>query len=96
MPLGVIKVQSNLKKYDPQNSFRNEEFVYHALITALKDGDADAFKEILWAFLQVTSKDDFAKRAKVSKRTLYRMLTPDGNPTLNNIALVIHALSKAA
>lgn len=96
MPSLKLKKFSNLKKYDPRESFRDEEFVYKALISSLRDGDAEAFKEILGAFLEVTSKDEFAKRAKVSKRTLYRMLSPAGNPTLSNIALVIHALSKAA
>ena len=72
------------------------EFVSQALIQALKDGDADAFKEILAAHLSVTNKERFASRAKISKRTLFRMLSPKGNPTLENIARIVHALNEAA
>ncbi len=67
-----------------------------ALIQALKDGDADAFKEILGAYLSVTNKEQFSQKARIPKRTLFRMLSPSGNPTLENIARIVHALHDAA
>jgi hypothetical protein len=62
----------------------------------LKAGDAEAFKEILSAHLEVVHKERFASRAKIPKRTLFRMLSPEGNPTLENVARIVHALTKAA
>ena len=55
-----------------------------------------AFKGILAAHLKVANKEAFSAKAKIPKRTLFRMLTPEGNPTLDNIARIVHALSKAA
>lgn len=60
------------------------------------DGDADAFKEILSAHLEIVNKESFYKAAGLSRRTLFRMLGPDGNPTLSNIARVVTAIAAKA
>lgn len=96
MPLRRLKKGTVLKEYHAEKNFKNEEFVYAALINALADGDADAFKEILAAYLSVTNKEQFAIKAKIPKRTLFRMISPKGNPTLESIARIVHALAKAA
>ena len=96
MPELRLKKGAMPVKHDSAKNFLDPEFVSQALIQALKDGDADAFKEILAAHLSVTNKNKFFERAKISRRTLFRMLTPDGNPTLENIARIVHTLSKAA
>lgn len=94
----VLELRRNVKliEHDPRKTLRNVGLIYEALMQSLSDGDVEAFKEILGAFLEVTNKDKFAKRAKVPKRTLFRMISPDGNPTLDTIAKVVHALKKAA
>jgi DNA-binding phage protein len=60
---------------------------------ALKDGDSQAFKEILSAHLEVINKEDFSKKARIPRRTLFRILSPLGNPTLDNVAKIVHALA---
>jgi DNA-binding phage protein len=62
----------------------------------LKMGDPEGFKEILSAYLEVVNKAAFAKKAGIPERTLFRMLTPAGNPTLENLARVFSVLSKAS
>jgi len=91
-----LKKGTRLLKHDSAKELANVEFVSEALIQALKDGDADAFKEILAGHLSVINKEKFSEKARIPKRTLFRMLTPSGNPTLENIARIVHALSKAA
>jgi len=85
----------SLKEHDPKKSLRNTDKVFSALILALQDGDPEAFKEILAAHLSVVNKDQFTKEAKISRRTLFRMLSPEGNPTLDNLARIFHALKAA-
>jgi DNA-binding phage protein len=41
-------------------------------------------------------KESFYERAGLSRRTLYRMLAPGGNPTLENIARVVKAIARSA
>ena len=96
MPKLSLKPRVKLQGHDPRTTYRNVSSVYEALMQSLSDGDAEAFKEILGAFLSVTNKDRFAAKAKISKRTLFRMISSSGNPTLENVARVVHALSKAA
>lgn len=91
-----LRTGAKLVTHDPSKELADVEFVSQALIQALKDGDAEAFKEILGAHLSVTNKEKFSAKAKIPKRTLFRMLTPSGNPTLENIARIVHALNKAA
>ncbi len=57
------------------------------------DGD-EAFKEILAAHLEVVQRESFYERARLSRRMLYRMLAPGGNPTLENIVRVVKAIAR--
>ena len=92
----TTKVKSvGLKEHDPKKLLRSSKNVFDALIQSLQDGDPEAFKEILSAHLSVVNKDEFTKKAQISRRTLFRMLSPDGNPTLDNLARVFKALKAA-
>lgn len=82
--------------HDPKAALRDRKLVLEALTEALIDGDAQAFKEVLAAHLEVVQKESFYHEAGLSRRTLYRMLAPNGNPTLENIARVVKAIAKPA
>jgi DNA-binding phage protein len=96
IPERKLKKGVKTVKHDAAKRFLDPELVSQALIQSLKDGDVEAFKEILAAHLSVTNKDKFSAKADIPRRTLFRMLSPEGNPTLDNIARIVHALSKAA
>jgi len=93
-----VRLKKGIKviQYDSSKALEDPEFVINALIQALRDGDSEAFKEILSAHLSVTNKDKFSSQADIPRSTLFRMLSPEGNPTLDNIARIVHALSKRA
>lgn len=91
-----LKKDAPVKIHDPRRLFKNPHKVFEALIDSLKSGDGDAFKEILSAYLEVTNKDEFAKISGIPRRTLFRMLSSSGNPTLDNITKVVSALRKVA
>ena len=91
-----LKKGTKLIAHNSSKELADVDFVSQALIQAMKDGDADAFKEILGAHLSATNKEKFSAKAKIPKRTLFRMISPGGNPTLENIVRIVHALNKAA
>ncbi len=88
------RLKSGAKTFDHDANARlkDRHYVAQALIESLQDGDTDAFKEILRRYLDVVNKTRFSEKTKISERTLYRMVSEDGNPTLDNIARVVHAL----
>jgi probable addiction module antidote protein len=88
-----LKKGAPVTPYSPSERLRNKQYVADALMECLRDGDAEAFKEILAAHLQAINKAEFAERTKIPKRTLFRMVSKQGNPTLDNIAKVVHALT---
>jgi len=90
-----LKKGVTLEKHAPKESLKDPNFVYSALMEALKEGDSQSFKEILSAHLEVINKEAFSKRANIPKRTLFRILSPEGNPTLDNIAKLVYALKAA-
>ena len=81
--------------HNPKIALRDRKLIIAALTEALTDGDAQAFKEILAAHLDAVQKESFYEEAGLSRRTLYRMLGPSGNPTLDNIARVVRAIAKS-
>jgi DNA-binding phage protein len=70
--------------------------LYAELTNCLKDKDVDSFKELLWAYLNQHNKVAIAKRMGVSRTTLYRIVSEDGNPTLDNIVSLLDAIEKEA
>ncbi len=96
MPSVRLKRGTPSTTHDAKSEHRDPKFVVQALAEALMDGDAQAFKEILAAHLEVVTKESFYRSAGLSRRTLFRMLGPSGNPTLENIARVIKAITKQA
>jgi probable addiction module antidote protein len=87
-----LKPGLKLKPFNASERLRDKAFIARALIECLQDGDAEAFKEILGAHLDVINKSQFSAKTKIPERTLYRMVSEKGNPTLENIARIVHAL----
>ena len=96
MPSRKPKSGARIADYDPKVALRDRKLVIEALTEALTDGDAQAFKEILAGHLEVVQKESFYEEAGLSRRTLYRMLAPSGNPTLENIARLVKAIARSA
>lgn len=87
-----LKKSSDVIEHDSASRLKNKHYIVQALIECLQDGDAEAFKEILRSYLDVINKSKFAEKTKIPERTLYRMVSKEGNPTLDKIARVVHAL----
>jgi DNA-binding phage protein len=79
-------------EFNPDFRLQNPEIIAHALWECLVENDIDAFKEILRSHLEVSNKDKLAQKAGIPRRTLFRMLSPEGNPTFENLGKIIHEL----
>ena len=92
MPVVNLKNRKGILEFNPDIRLQKSEVVAHALWQCLVENDIEAFKEILRSHLEVTNKGDLAKKAGIPRRTLFRMLSPEGNPTLENLGKIIHQL----
>ncbi|MBN1115024.1 MAG: helix-turn-helix domain-containing protein [Oligoflexia bacterium] len=95
---GSAKSTRGLKDFDTGTLIKamSVNDLCEELTNCLKDKDAEAFKEILWSYLNHHNKNAVAKRMGVSRTTLYRMVSEDGNPTLDNIINLIDSIEKEA
>ncbi len=87
-----LKNRKGIAEFNPDVRLQKREVVAKALWECLVENDIEAFKEILRSHLEVANKDELAQKAGISRRTLFRMLSPDGNPTLENLGKIIHQL----
>ncbi len=92
IPLRKIKPGIKTTKVNSANRLKDQELIFRALWQCLVEEDLDSFKEVLRGHLEVVNKQQLAKKSKTSRRTLHRILSPEGNPTLKNISSVLHAL----
>ena len=92
IPVRKLNPRSKTKRVSSSARLKDQELIFRAFWQCLVEQDIESFKEILRSHLEAVNKEQFAKQSKTSKRTLHRILSPEGNPTLKNISSVIHAL----
>ena len=93
MPTLKAKDKTKFTEFRASKRIRNKKYVSKALLECLVANDTAGFKEILRTHLELVNKEEFAKNAGVSKRSLFRILSKNGNQTLNNISKIIFQLS---
>ena len=93
MPSLKAKTRMKLITFKASKRMRNKKYVSKALFECLSAGDTDGFKEIIRTYLELENKEQFAKKVGLSKRTLFRLFSKEGNPTLKNISRIICELS---
>ena len=92
MPAINLKNRKGIVEFNPDVRLQKREVVAQALWECLVENDIETFKEILRSHLEVANKDELAQKAGIPRRTLFRMLSPEGNPTLENLGKIIHQL----
>ncbi len=91
-PIRKLNTKAKISRVNSASRLKDQELVFRAFWQCLVEQDIESFKEILRGHLDAVNKGQLAKRSKTSRRTLHRILSPEGNPTLKNISSVIHAL----
>lgn len=89
MPTVKLKKDVKTKKFQATKRIKDKKHLSKALWDALQAGDVDAFKEILRTHLELTNKEEIVKETGISRRSLFRMLSDEGNPTLENISKLV-------
>lgn len=91
-PIRRLKAGAGTVRTSSAKRLQDQELVFRAFWQCLVDKDIESFKDILRCHLDAVHKGSLAKKSKTSRRTLHRILSPEGNPTLKSISNVIHAL----
>jgi DNA-binding phage protein len=86
----------SLKAHKPfvNAEMRDPKLVADTLLDCIREGDLDAFREVLASHLLSVSKSQLAKRSGVGRRTLYDLMDPQKpfNPELSTVAAIISGL----
>jgi DNA-binding phage protein len=87
----IVKSKKNAPSVIHKSSrfFKSHSKVAAALLESLEQNDADAFLEILDAYLSV-NKAQIARDAKLSRTTVHKVFSKKGNPTIRTIAKIVH------
>lgn len=81
------------------NRLKDHEYAVAYLNAAIEEslqGDVESQKLFLQALRNVAeaqgNMSNLAKRARVRRESLYRMLSENGNPALSSLASILHAM----
>ena len=87
----VTKKQS-LTAFDASEYLQSEEDVIAYLSAALEDGDVNLISAVLGDIAKSKGMTDIAAKSGLSRTSLYKALSSDGNPELATILKVVNAL----
>jgi probable addiction module antidote protein len=89
MPIVKTKKAAVLSKHKSADFFKSHEKVAIALLQSLEENDAGAYLEILDAYLKA-NRAKVARQADLSRTTVQKALSREGNPTIRTIAKIVH------
>ena len=93
IPALKLKNKVKLSEFKATKRIKNKKWVSKALLECLTNKDVEGFKEILSAHLELVNKDEFVKKAGISRKSLIQILSKNGDQTLNHISKIIFQLS---
>jgi probable addiction module antidote protein len=83
---------NNLKVWDASQHLDSEEMVFAYMNAAIEDGDAALFTAALGDIARARGMTEIANRAGLSRESLYRALSSEGNPEFATIVKVMKAM----
>jgi probable addiction module antidote protein len=78
--------------WDTAETLNTKERIAAYLEVALEDGDPEVLKVALGNIARSKGMAEIAEKAGVNRQSLYRALSPEGNPSLSTLTAVIKAL----
>ena len=82
----------DIKKFDPAEYLDSDEAIAAYMTEALETGDPAFVADALGVVARARGMSEVARRAGLSRESLYRALSPDGNPEFATIMRVMQAL----
>lgn len=80
------------RPYDAARYLKTEQHMAALLDAALEDGDPRVVSSALGDIARAQGMTKIAKDTGLSRESLYRALSPDGNPEMATFLKVVHAL----
>jgi probable addiction module antidote protein len=80
------------RPWDSANYLKTKEDIAHYLDAVLEDGDPELLKDALGAIARSQGMTEIAREAGLSRSSLYKALSPAGNPEFATVASVLKAL----
>lgn len=88
----MTKAKTKTKRFDPAAYLVNDEAIAVYMSDALESGDPSFVADALGVVARARGMSDVARQAGVSRESLYRALSADGNPEFATILRVVRAL----
>ena len=79
-------------RWDVADILKTKEAIAAYLDAVLENGDPELLKDALGAIARSKGMTEIAKEAGLGRSSLYRALSPDGNPEFATVASVLKAL----
>ena len=84
--------KTTTRPYDAARYLKTEAHMAALLDAALEDGDPRVVSSALGDIARAQGMSKIAKDTGLSRESLYRALSPDGNPEMATFLKVVHAL----
>jgi DNA-binding phage protein len=86
-----------LTAYEPFTSpgLGDPKLVIETLLECIVEGDLNSFREVLGSYLVRVNKADFAKKSRLSRRTLYSLMDMKKpfNPELSTVSAILKSIA---
>lgn len=90
--MSTAKSKMKTKPFDPAEYLDSPNAIAAYLTEALETGDSAFVADALGVIARARGMSEVAREAGVSRESLYRSLSTDGNPELATVMRVAHAL----
>jgi probable addiction module antidote protein len=84
--------KTKTKRWDPAEHLETEEDMAAYLEAALEDGDPALIAAALGDIARAKGMSQIARETGLGRESLYKALSPDGNPEFSTIMKVVRAL----
>ena len=84
--------KTTTRHYDAAEQLDSPEEIAAYIEAALEDGDPRVIAHALGTVARARGMSDIARKTGLGRESLYKALSPDGNPSLATVLKVVHAL----
>ena len=78
--------------WDMANNINTKEDVINYLEAALEENDTETLFDVIGAIARSKGMAQIANELNLNRESLYRSLSPDGNPSFNTVSKVLNNL----
>lgn len=84
--------KTKTKRWDAADYLKSDEDMAAYLEAALEDGDAAVFTAALGDIARAKGMSQVARKSGLGRESLYKALSPDGNPEFATVLRVVRSL----